>query len=649
MSWFLLALLIPLIIHLFYFRQINQVIFTGVSLLQEIVQEKKNNHSLKHLILLILRTLFFACLIYSFVDYGKNEAGQKRNTLFLVDNSISTSLQGQNQNSVLNSLLRFVELSVSQNSDYNSQQIASFGQSSVSKINSFNKNEVLSSLRGSRDVKNYGEILERYADGDWNEVFILSDFQGKNVISQFEEIETESRLKLVHGRVRDRSNVYVDSVYLQNLFLSPNAENELVIELSIANYAELNEITLRLLNGDYLLSTYTVEINNSKQIVMVPLDASSLKDRNITIEIIDSEVEYDNQYFLSLPYYQKVKITHVYEDFSSPYIESVYSNTELFEYHSFSVNNPSYEFLENADLVILDQLNSIPDFIAMGGLNTIVVVPNGITADLSSYSRYLGVSLRKFSNDLATNVDPISLSQDIFAGTFENVDESTRLPNVRCLYALDEGNTGEKILVDRFQRSLLAEIEGIDMERFKSLYFFSFPFELQYTDLMTHSIFVPMMYGLAFKSIQLQPIYSYRLDSRFISIPLVYSERQPTVTIEKDSISFVANCIRGGEGMQLEIPPDLHTPGFYQIRSGKDTLISFALNYPISESLMDFATEEELRDLASRFSGIEYMTAVTSEIISEAGGTPMSSMLWFYGLILASFFFISELLVARFL
>ena len=101
--------------------------------------------------------------------------------------------------------------------------------------------------------------------------------------------------------------------------------------------------------------------------------------------------------------------------------------------------------------------------------------------------------------------------------------------------------------------------------------------------------------------------------------------------------------------MQLEIPPDLHTPGFYQIRSGKDTLISFALNYPISESLMDFATEEELRDLASRFSGIEYMTAVTSEIISEAGGTPMSSMLWFYGLILASFFFISELLVARFL
>src|SRR5690606_26755966 len=58
--WALLALAIPIIIHLFYFRRFKRVYFTNVELLKEVKEETSTRNRLKDLLILLARLLALA-------------------------------------------------------------------------------------------------------------------------------------------------------------------------------------------------------------------------------------------------------------------------------------------------------------------------------------------------------------------------------------------------------------------------------------------------------------------------------------------------------------------------------------------------------------------------------------------------------------
>ena len=62
--WALLALAIPVIIHLFYFRRFKKVYFTNVRFLKEIKQETSSRNKLKNLLILLMRCLALAALVF---------------------------------------------------------------------------------------------------------------------------------------------------------------------------------------------------------------------------------------------------------------------------------------------------------------------------------------------------------------------------------------------------------------------------------------------------------------------------------------------------------------------------------------------------------------------------------------------------------
>ncbi|MBK6786030.1 MAG: BatA domain-containing protein [Saprospiraceae bacterium] len=62
--WALVALTIPVIIHLFYFKRFKKVYFSNVRYLKEIKEETSNRNKIKELLILLSRLLAFACLIF---------------------------------------------------------------------------------------------------------------------------------------------------------------------------------------------------------------------------------------------------------------------------------------------------------------------------------------------------------------------------------------------------------------------------------------------------------------------------------------------------------------------------------------------------------------------------------------------------------
>jgi len=64
--WALLAIAIPIIIHLFHFRRFKTVYFTNVKFLKEVKEQTSARSKLKHLLVLCSRILAIAALVFAF-------------------------------------------------------------------------------------------------------------------------------------------------------------------------------------------------------------------------------------------------------------------------------------------------------------------------------------------------------------------------------------------------------------------------------------------------------------------------------------------------------------------------------------------------------------------------------------------------------
>src|ERR1041384_2944175 len=90
----LLALAIPIIIHLFNFRKFKRVYFTNVRFLKEVKQDTKAKNKLKNLLILCSRLLAILFLVLAFAqpyiprDNGAVHTGDKVISVY-IDNSFS--------------------------------------------------------------------------------------------------------------------------------------------------------------------------------------------------------------------------------------------------------------------------------------------------------------------------------------------------------------------------------------------------------------------------------------------------------------------------------------------------------------------------------------------------------------------------------
>ena len=104
MLWGLLALLIPIVIHLFNFRRHKLVYFSNTAVLRSIQQENAKTRKLKYLVTLLLRCLFIAALVLAFAFPYRPEKQlnvNTENTLIGVYIDNSMSMKGQSQRTTM--------------------------------------------------------------------------------------------------------------------------------------------------------------------------------------------------------------------------------------------------------------------------------------------------------------------------------------------------------------------------------------------------------------------------------------------------------------------------------------------------------------------------------------------------------------------
>ena len=97
--WGLLALAIPILIHLFHFRRYKKVYFSNTRFLKEVKEIKQSASKLKHLLVLLSRLLAVLFLVFAFAQpYWASEENKAKKKVELVnlfvDNSFSLEASG---------------------------------------------------------------------------------------------------------------------------------------------------------------------------------------------------------------------------------------------------------------------------------------------------------------------------------------------------------------------------------------------------------------------------------------------------------------------------------------------------------------------------------------------------------------------------
>jgi len=646
--WALTALSIPIIIHLFNFRKTTRVYFSNIKFLKQVKQETTQQRRLKQYLVLASRLLFLLFLVLAFAQPflpAREQISDQKNIAIYLDNSFSMSAPVAEKIRALDAAVSFVREIVELFPDETRFKLLTNDFAPFS--NSFKAGseiiDQLSQVRLSPVSRTLDEITRRIGERG-NTVFWVSDFQRSTL---GEEIVTDStwQLRLVPVGYEKLSNVFVDSVFLDNPFVIGGEKNSVRVRLRNDGPRALEGLVTRLaINGvQAATSSVTVQSNSSVE-TSFDLSGSLTGFNKAVFSFSDFPVSFDNEFYFTLNYSGKLRVIEIKPDAPGTFIEKVFGNRQLFDFQSYSVKNIDYSLLDVADLVIVNGINSIEPSLnaalqSYRNKGSLLVV-SGDQPALDSYRKLLGITdLKKIEKSELEELDRPDFRNPFFENVFEEKTSALAMPRAKRL--LDWGADRSAIL--RFKNGLPY------LSRFGNTFVIASPLEKSSTDFFNNALFVPVMYRIASSGKKVESKPYFYLSSSLVTVAtdsLVGEEPAKLIGAQE----LVPSQRRMGDRLLLEIPRFSVNQGFYYVTHKRDTLDLIAFNLEKKESMLVQYSGEEMKTALGGGNHISIFQASSTETFSnEIKERYLGTPLWKYALMMALFFLLAEVLLIRFL
>lgn len=651
--WALSALAIPIIIHLFNFRKTVRIYFSNNRLLKQIKEETTQKRKLKQYLVLASRLLFILFLVLAFAQPflpAREQVTAARNINLYLDNSFSMSAQVGEKTRALDAGTGFIQEIVDlfpPDTRYKllTNDFAPFSNAYKTKTEIL---DLLAQVRLSAVSRTAEEISNRMGpEKSGTDIFWISDFQ-KSTFGQPGNFsaDSSSQWHLVPVSFGQSSNVFVDTVFLENPFVIGGEKNVVNIRLRNAGSRRMEGMIVKLVINEVQTGAVSVDIEpNSFAEASFDLTSGLNGLNRAKISFTDFPISFDNDFYFTLNFTETIRVIEIKEDPNSTYIERVFGNKQLFSYRGFQSANVDYSLLSQADLIVVNGLNTIDTPLAttltasMENLGALLFIP-GDQPDLNSYKKLLPYGNLKIStsNELTALENP-DFQNPFFENVFEEKTISMQMPN--AVQLLDWGADRSAILKFRNTLPFLSQ-NG-------KLFMMASPLKKNYTDFYNHALFVPVMYRIAASAKTTEQSSYYTLTNDLITIRAdsLYGD-EPIRIVGGQEI--VPPQRRVGDRVFLEMPKFSMNPGFYYAEYRKDTLNLLAVNLDKRESDLSQYSPDEIKPLFGGGPGITIFQSSSVETFSnEIKERYLGTPLWKQALILALLFLLAEVLLIRFM
>ncbi|WP_405605608.1 BatA domain-containing protein [Polaribacter sp. Asnod1-A03] len=637
--YFLALLIIPIIVHLFQLQKFVKTPFTNVAFLQKITQQTRKSSNIKKWLILATRLLLFLAILLAFSQpyiSNKNIEIKQHNFIYL-DNSLSANTKGEKGNLLQNAAQEIIE-NVSEKDVYSLQTNSDF----YSEITKPELKNVLLNIKETSKKINLSNVLLKFSTEQKNKtntlngIILISDFQNTykseftNVTPSFSVIKLESATK---------NNISIDSIFITN----KNTDN-FTLNITIKNQGKAkNNIPLAIYNQTKLVSKLSSSFEkDSEKTIEVTIQNQEKFNGKIDINFSDT-FSFDNTFYFTLKNNKKTNILAIGN--KSNFLSKIYTKNE-FNFTEYSVKNINYNNIEKQQLIVLNELEEIPeillnkiiDFSNKGG--NVVIIPNE-NSKISSYNLLLkklnlGKIISKKTDSL--KITNINFEHPIFKNVFYKKITNFQYPFVKSHFSISLKNSS-KIISFENNSAFISEIKN---EKNK-VYWVAGSLQKENSNFTNSPLIVPVFYNIGKWSFKQSELF-YRVDSENKIDVETNLKKDNVLKIMNDEISFIPLQQKFQNKVSITTNNQPLKSGFYSVLKNTDTIQKLAYNYPKEESLLNFLDLNELKKINKN---ITISTSVKN-VFKEMNKKNEVHSLWKWFLALAIVSLFLEILILKF-
>jgi len=666
----LLALAIPVIIHLFNFRRFKTVYFTNVRFLKNIQEETATKNKLKHLLVLITRMLAIAFLVFAFAQpfIPSNQSAKTTSTRAVsiyIDNSFSMEAM-QNDEQLLNLAKRKAEeivngYTVDDNFQLLTNDLEAKHQRLVSKEEML---QMITQVQPTPEVKPLDEIFKRQRDilnrsdeGTQKLIYTLSDFQTN--ASGFEN-DTSFNINLIPLKSNEQRNLAIDSVW----FAAPVQMLNQPLQLcySISNYGDEDvagaPVSLKL--NEQIKSIADVSVGGFSSLIdTMTFSLNEAGWYNGALSIKDYPVTFDDVLYFSFKPVSQIPVIAINGKVENVFLQSLIGKNGLFQLTNNAATQIDFKGLDKFDLIILNEVNTISSGLASAliqqlerGCN-IIIFPSP-EMDLNAVNAFLQ------SNNIATygnyikrtrNVTYINTKNPVFADVFEKIPKNLALPYAAQSFEINAyAQTIQEMVMEFADKKPM--FAGYPVKQ-GVVYLSAVQLNREVTDLPVQAtLFAPLVYKIAVSTQKKPQLYATIGESKWINLQDVTLANDATIKVSSVQNEFIPEIRKAGNQTSVNLSAYTSLAGIYTLKQQAGptdaTAQTIALNYDRSESDLRFETAESLK-AAHDSENINVLTDIDrnfSNVVAQLNeGTP----LWKFCIIFVLIFLAAEILLIRFL
>ena len=634
--YFLALLIIPIIVHLFQLQKFVKIPFTNVAFLKELQQQTRKSSRIKKWLILASRLLLFTALIFAFAQpyFSDKDITKKQHNFIYLDNSLSTNTTGEKGN-----LLKVAAQEIIENTSTKTAYSLLTNTDFYKNISNEELKKVLLEIENSSKKLSFETVLlkmsqeKKAATTTLHKSILISDYQNiyknqfTNVTPAFTAIQVQPSVKY---------NLSIDSVFINN----KNSTNFTVNILVKNQGVKKDNVPVALFNGTTLISkqSFTIEKDSEKYIEFTVQNTPSFLGK-IAINFKDT-FSYDNTYFFTLNNTDKTNVLAIGKD--ANFLSKIYTKNE-FNFTATPLQNINYNTLQNQQLIILNELEEIPeillnsllDFVKNNG--SIVIIPNKNIA-INSYNTLLKKlnlgSILPVKKD-TLKITAINYTHPIFKDVFSKKVTNFQYPTVQSHYPIS-GITS-KIVSFENNSPFISQLAN------SKIYYVSAALNKANSNFLNSPLIVPVFYNFGKMSFQ-YPKLAYR----------IYEENTIEIATEigKDEILAIANTEDSFIPLQQTYQNKVlittkEAPlkaGFYKVLKKATPIKDLAFNYAKEESNLNFLDINLLKDSNKNIT----IGASIKEVFNDIQKNNEVQWLWKWFLVLAIVSLFLEILILKF-
>lgn len=632
-------------------------------MLLSIETESKKSKNLKKWLVLLSRvlTLFFLILAFAKPYMPTNQKiAQNPLTTIYIDNSMSMKAEGKD-GQLFQKAKDIARSIINESGQTTSFQIVDneFQSFSLRTINQEYALQVIDELDISGEVPNYQQIsnhvgrLVAESSFDLANVFLIADFQKQELQ---ENIIWDSIINLhcIALQPEKRNNLSIDSAWISEPVMQPDLPIEISVRVHNRGRETVESAAINLdVNGLQQGSESFSLAGNEQKELFFNISPIEGKPTSGHFQLNDFPIVFDDTYYFSFNKKSTRSILYIANQYSEP-MQRIFDRDNNFNYKWVKTGSVDYQSLRNYDCIILDGLantasgfsSELQNYLNSGG--SLMVLPPASGSVENAFLNKIGFPPLRQIYTPSISLTTEDLKGDFYKNVYKKIPENLSLPKVNKLYGPIKSVIGFKNLLTLKDGSIILAQKKISKG---NVFVSTLPLDKSWSSFIDKELFVVTMLKIAFDNNSEEDI-SYFLN-RTEPIKLQYQTKNniDVITLKNNKIQQLIQLSRAGGNQKFWLNSEIKYPGIFTIEEkgdGRNFLGQIALNYPRTESIMDFWDEKDLKGLFDANQMVFNQDNI-SKLISSLSENISGKSLWQIFIVFALLFLMIEVLLLRFL